>query len=396
MYSWYEMIKVIVVVRLLCIEAAPIPTVEGTGRLCEVMMIHARWFTLFLLGIGVATLGKAETIHLKNGDQLNGSFQQMTSDTVTFKADIVGVVTIPASNIVSFKSENPVLVVLKNQQSETGVLLLQQGQWQVISGTQTIPLKEADILAIYAGKQYNAAEIKGPAKPWLGWKGTGNVGYSLQDSTQRSTSFVAGIAASRDVPDLPGLPLRRQTVFGFSAAFLSVTAPPATTTSNNTLSASLLENLFFDGNQSNFVFLEAELDHIQPLQLYLRQTYGGGIGRDIIRNPRTVFSVRGGLTYVRSRFNVPPITNGMEALASEKLTLTLLKHLSLNHEFDFYPSLTSGGDYRFDTATTLNSPISHRLSFQLGFIDHYLSAPPLIVGVKKNDVILSAGLGFTF
>src|SRR5579872_7190648 len=181
------------------------------------MMIHVRWFTLVLLGFTVATLGKAETIHLKNGDQLNGSFQQMTSDTVTFKEDIVGVVTIPASNIVSFKSENSVLVVLKNQQTESGILLLQQGQWQIISGTRTIPLNEADILAIYSGKQYNAAEVKGPAKPWLGWKGTGNVGYSLQDSTQRSTSFVAGIGANRDVPDLPGLPLRRQTVFAFSA-----------------------------------------------------------------------------------------------------------------------------------------------------------------------------------
>ena len=126
----------------------------------------------------------------------------------------------------------------------------------------------------------------------------------------------------------------------------------------------------------------------------MRQTYGGGLGRDLIRHTGFTLSIQGGATYVRTRFDTGELRNEMEALAGEKVALTLLKRLSINHEFDFYPSLTSTGVYRFNSITALGDPISKRFSFNISLNDQFLSRP--VPGTQSNVLILSTGLGVNF
>ena len=173
-------------------------------------------------------------------------------------------------------------------------------------------------------------------------------------------------------------------------------------TSANTLSSDFRQDFFFSHNRHNFMFVEAQLDHIEPQNLQLRQTYGGGYGRDVIQTAKVTLSLRAGTTFVREHF-LPSaasqtggilLRNSAEALVAEKFSLSIFKHFDFNHELDVYPSLTSTGNYRFDTVTTISTPLSRRLSFQTGFTDHYLSAP--LPGTAKNDLIFSMGVGFKF
>ena len=60
----------------------------------------------------------------------------------------------------------------------------------------------------------------------------------------------------------------------------------------------------------------------------------------------------------------------------------------------FYPDLTNTGEYRgafaFGTVTKLNK----WLGWQNSFGDLYVSSPPQ--GKKKNDILFSTGLNFSF
>lgn len=356
-------------------------------------MRHAR-LGLILFLLSTATLARAEVIQLKKGDRLNGTFQQLLNGNIIFKTDDLGTLTIPVSNVASFTSPTTVVVILKNGKTESGTFsLTEAGAWQLQTAAGTTTLQAADVVAVYPSEVYDKENPKGPRMPWQDWKGLGALGYVLQQSSQHSRSLSINFTSSRVEPKLPGLPPHQSTIFSFNMAFATLTQS-GVTTSANTLTSILRQNFFFGGDASNYFFLQGEWDHIQPQELTLRQTYGGGLGRDLIRRPSFTLSVEGGLTYVRSDFTTGELRNEMEALAGEKIRWIVFKHLNINHAFAVYPSLTSTGDYRFNSITSLDAPISSRLSFNISLTDQYLNRP--IPGTEANVLILSTGLGVNF
>lgn len=350
---------------------------------------------LALLFLCTATLGWAEEIHLKDGNTVNGTFQRLQGGNILFKTGSMGTLTIPAANIASFTAESKVVVILKSGKTAEGIFsLAKSGAWQLQTTTGVTTLQPGDVLAVYPVDVYMKENPEGRRKPWQDWKGAGSLGYVVQESSQHSASFSTGFNSDRTEPRLEGLPPRGRSSVSFNMAFINLTNAAGVKTSDNTLNSFLRQDFFFGGNATNFVFVEGAFDHIESQQLSLRQTYGGGLGRDVIRRPHFTLSVRGGLTYVRTSFETGELRNDMEALAGEKVLLTIFKHLNFNHEFDIYPNLTSAGDYRFDTITTLSVPIYHRFSFQISLTDNFLSNP--IPGTEHNNLIMSTGLGINF
>jgi hypothetical protein len=352
-------------------------------------------FVLALLFLCTASLAWGEEMHLKDGNVIKGSFQRLEGGNILFKTSSMGTLTVPVANVESFTSESKVVVVLKSGKIAEGTFsVTKTGGWQLQTATGVATLQPGDVLAAYPTDTYMKQNPSGRRAPWRDWKGSGSLGYVVQESSQHSASFSTGFNAARTEPKLEGLPPRRRSSLSFNMAFINLTNAAGVKTSDNTLNSFARQDFFFGGEASNFLFVEGAFDHIESQQLSLRQTYGGGLGRDLIRRPRFTMSIRGGLTYVRTSFETGELRNDMEALAGEKVTLTIFKHLNLNHAFDVYPNLTSAGNYRFDTITTLSLPIYHRFSFQISLTDNFLSNP--IPGTERNNLIMSTGLGINF
>lgn len=349
---------------------------------------------MMILVLGATVLGRADVIHLKDGDRLSGTFQRLLGDKIVFKTENLGTLTIPTAQIVSFTSQTPVVVIFKDGKTESGTFSLsEKGPWRLQSASGNIALTAGKVAAVYPAAVYNKQIRNARHMPWQDWKGQGALGYVLQQSSQNSKSLSINFTSSRVEPTLPGMPVRRATHFSFNMAYATVTQSGVTTKAN-TLTSVLRQDFFIGGDSSNYLFVQGEWDHILPQELTLRQTYGGGIGRNLIQRPNFTFAVQGGATYVRTSFETGELRNEMEALAGESVSLTLLKHLSISHEFDIYPSLTSAGDYRFNSLTALNAPISKRFSFNISLNDQFLSRP--VPGTQQNIVILSTGLGVNF
>jgi putative salt-induced outer membrane protein YdiY len=349
---------------------------------------------LILLVLGIAPLSRAATLHLKDGNVLTGDFQRLVGGKIVFKTNSMGALTIPTDKIADFTSGSTVVVVLKSGKRSDGIFSVNEaGAWQLQSDTGTTILPAGDVLAVYPFDVFMKENPSGSRQPWQDWKGEGALGYVLQQSSQTSRSLSINFASSRIEPTLAGLPPLRATHFGFNMAFATVTQSGVTTRAN-TLTSVLRQDFFIGGSARNYLFAQGQWDHIQPQELRLRQTYGGGMGRDLVRRSNFTFSIQGGLTYVRTRFDTGELRSEMEALAGERFALTVLKHLTISHGFEVYPGLTSAGDYRFNSVTALDAPISQRFSFNISLNDQFLSRP--VAGTQGNVLILSTGLGIKF
>jgi putative salt-induced outer membrane protein YdiY len=284
-----------------------------------------------------------------------------------------------------------VAVVEKSHQTVEGQLALQSsGNWQVTANGQAQTIAASDVDLIMPAEAYAKTEAS-TVNPLKEWKGTASLGYSLQRGNQSTNNFTTTINAVRERPAEPIFEPHWRTNFDLTT-LESNNEQDNVFVISHTLSTDVRPQYLFTAD--NFVFGLVQFDHISTQGLYWRQTYGGGYGHDVIKNSRTTFSILGGATFVHEKFFGGTWDQAAEALIGEKLGYQISKRVRLDHDVNFYPNLSYGGQYRFDTSTTISAKLAGKFSLNSGMIDLYLSNPP--VGNKKNDVTFTTGVGYTF
>jgi putative salt-induced outer membrane protein YdiY len=347
-------------------------------------------FTLLALAL-FAGATRADVVTLKNGDRVTGAFVTVKDAKLQLKSDILGDLAIPVGQITSFAAGKPVVIVAKNQSPVKGQLeLAPSGDWQITANGKPQTVAAASVELIMPADAYDAL-TNHTAKPWQDWKGNSTLGYSLQRGDQDTTNFAASVNAVRERPATPIFSKHFRTDFTLTT-ILSTATQGLDSVASKTISTNLREDYLF--SPANFVFGFAQLDHVGAQGLYLRQTAGGGYGRTLINTSRANFSVLGGITYVHEKFFTGVHDQAPAALIGEKLGLQISKRVRLDHDLNFYPNLTSGGQYRFDTSTTLTANLSKRFSLNTGFTDLYLSNPA--AGSQKNNIAFTTGIGYAF
>jgi putative salt-induced outer membrane protein YdiY len=342
---------------------------------------------------------RASVVTLKSGERVAGTWVSVQNGNLTFKSDTLGTLTIPVAKIKSFAPSKPAVIVRTNRTTARGQLeLLPSGNWKVTQNgsVQTVPGSKVDV--IMPESQYTSL-VNHKATPWQDWKGNANFGYNLQRGNQQSNVVSFNVAATRERPEAPIFERHFRTDYSLVMLYSTV-KQNGSSISANTLTTSLTEDYLITA--TNFFFISGELDHIEPESVYLRQTYGGGFGHDIVHSSRTTFSVLGGLTFVNQKLYTvppstapaPPATQSAQALIGEKLDLSLTKRMRLTHFLNFYPNLTNTGQYYFDTTTSLAMTLASRFTANINFVDEYLSTP--LVGSRKNNVALTLGFGLNF
>lgn len=345
----------------------------------------------FFVLMGASASAFADTVTLKNGDRVTGTLVTVKGGTLTLKSDILGVLTIPMDKVATYSVEKQVAVIIKGREPMEGTLELSpSGDWSLKEKdkTETIPIAKVD--TIMPASDYEKLVVATP-HVWQAWKGLASLGESIQHGNQETNTFTTTVSATRERPAAPIFQTHTRANFNFTT-LLSHASQDGTDVTSHTLSSNLREDLLF--TPTNFVFGLAQIDHISTEGLYLRQTYGGGFGRDVIKNSRTTFSVIGGLTAQHEKFFTGLSDETLNGLVGETLGRQINKRTRLDHSLIFYPNFTNTGQYRFDTTTTLSVKLFNKFSFTANAIDLYLSNPP--AGNEKNNITLSLGIGYTF
>jgi putative salt-induced outer membrane protein YdiY len=354
--------------------------------------------TSFLALICLASFGRADVAILKNGDRVTGDLVMIKGGALQLKTATLGVISIPMAQVASYSVEKPVAVVIKGQEPVYGTLkLLPSGEWQVKTTNgqaQTIAAAKPELIM----PQEDYEKVEQPPAVWQAWKGAASLGYSLQNGNQETNTLTTSITATRERPDTPIFEPHWRTHFDFTTLFSHAEqkslTPPHTITStvtSRTLTADLRQDYLFSA--ANFAFVFGQANHVSTQDLYLQQTYGGGVGRDVVKNARTTFSVLGGLTYVQEKFFNGLNTRTAQVLVGEALGEQFTKRLRLDHYLHFYPDVIHGGQYRFDTSAVLSFKLTTKLLVNASVIDLYLSNPP---AGEKNNITFSTGIGYSF
>ena len=360
-----------------------------------------RKFELFTLTVflGLSVSSFADQITLKNGDRFTGTVVKGDGKTVVLHTDAAGDITIQFSAIQDIKTDKELHVSLKGGKTAVGPVTTADGKIDIASTTGTVEVVREDVTLIRNDAEQTAYEKS--LHPGLehGWTGGANVGFSVaRGNSETENLALAFNAVHASLND-------KITLYATSINTQNNLATPSTVASLET------GGLRYDRNVNPKLFAFGAADFMANALQYLdlRGVYSGGFGWHAIKSDPTTLNILGGGNYTHETYSngapVPMtspvvyqsygVTNRFAALTlGEELAQKLGKRTVMTQNFYFYPNLQQTGEYRgtfnFGTVTK----ISKWLGWQNQFGDIYVSNPP--IGAKKNDVLFTTGLNFSF
>ena len=353
--------------------------------------------TVVLFLASVALAADVDKVTLKNGDRFSGAIVSGDGKTLLLKTEFAGDVTIEWDAVTAIESSENLNLTLKDGQRLSGKVSTTDGKFVVAgAGATSAPADKDSIVAVRNDVEQKTfdTETEKMAHPKFNyfWSGLLDTGLALTSGNSSTLSYTLATTAVRETPR------DKLTVYSTYVYANDNSTPPSRTTAND-----FRGGVRGDLNVSPrvFVFALADFETNQLQHLNLRQVYGGGFGYHVIKNDNTTFDVFGGASYDRDSFGqyflLNPITffpgqrtNSAEILVGEELHTKIAARTTIGERFVFYPNMSNLGQYRYQFNATSATIIKKWFSWQVTFIDGYLSNPPF--GIKSNDLLLSTGL----
>ena len=327
----------------------------------------------------------ADHVLLTNGDSLTGTIVKKDGDTLTFKSDLLGVVSMPWKAVKSITSESEVSVVLPGGETVKGKLSTAGDQLQVAAAPapKTAPL--AAITAVRdAGEQHNFERLLHPGMLEL-WSGNFDIGFATATGNARSenltTAFTAGRSTRSD----------KITLY-FNQVYSTARANNVT----STIASAVRGGWKYNRNLSRRMFLSTfnDYEHDRFQNLSIRFVAGGGAGFKAVKTERTQLDFDAGVDYQRENFMNSVNRNSAEANYGDNLLFKVSKVTQITQSARMFTNLTDTGAYRvnFDLGTT--TVLKKWLGWHLTVSDRFLSNP--VQGRQRNDLLISTGFRLTF
>ncbi|MGC2257890.1 MAG: DUF481 domain-containing protein [Candidatus Sulfotelmatobacter sp.] len=351
--------------------------------------------------LGLASAVFADQITLKNGDHLTGTVVKSDGKTLVLHTDYAGDVTVQFDAITRLSTDKELHVTTADKKTVVGPVTTSDGKIEVATaagGTVEIPPTKVVLMRNDAEQQaYDTSMHPGLLH---GWNGGVNVGFSLARGNSEATNLALAINAVHPTEN------DKTTIYLTSLDTNNQLATPSTVADLITAGIRYDHNL----DPRLFAFVAADFMSNALQDLDLRGMYGGGLGAHVIKSDKTMLDVLAGLNYTHETYSngavvtpvtIPPaytsygVTNRFLALTlGDQLVVKAGKSTVVTQTFNFYPNLSDTGEYQgeFDLGTV--TKISKRFGWQNQFSDIYVSNPP--VGTKKNDLIFTTGLNFSF
>lgn len=338
----------------------------------------------------VSTNGWADQIVMKNGDKVTGSVVKKDAKTVTIKTDNFGIVTLDWEKVTSVIVDTPINVVLSDGKTVHGTIATAGENVEVTAAGAKQSVPATEIVTLRNGAEQTAYERM--LKPHFRdlWIFAGNIGLAGTSGNAKTTSFITPISGSR-VTNTD----KTTIYFNFikaSADVNGISSPTAQAVRggwayNRNLKPRLFVNTFND----------YEYDKFQSLDL--RAVFGGGLGYIAWKAERGRLDLLGGGDYNREKFDpgkpkIPEIRNSAEAYWGDDFTYKLSSRASLYQNYRMFNNLSNSGNYRQNFDAGISAKLTKFLTWNAAFGDRFLSNPS--PGRKKNDILYTTGLGFTF
>lgn len=364
-------------------------------------MLRKTAFIALIAFLGLASAVFADQITLKNGDHLSGTVVKSDGKTLVLHTDYAGDVTVQFDAITQLTTDKELHVTTADKKTIVGPVTTSDGKIEVATkAAGTVEVAPAKVVLMRNDAEQETYDKSLHPGLLHGWNGGVSVGFSLARGNSEATNLALAINAVHPTEN------DATTIYLTSLDTNNQLATPSTVADLITAGIRYDHNL----NPRLFAFVAADFMSNALQDLDLRGMYGGGLGVHAIKSDNTTLDLLAGLNYTHETYSngtvlTPPtvpltyssygVTNRFLALTlGDQLMLKAGKSTVVTQKFDFYPNLSETGEYQgeFDLGTV--TKIGKRLGWQNQFSDIYVSNPP--IGTKKNDLILTTGLNFSF
>ncbi len=336
---------------------------------------------LCLLGSNIVC--SAEQVTLKNGDRLTGAIVSMDGKKLVVHTSYAGDVPIDWAEVSQFSSDKPLVITRTDKQVLSGTVATEGQDVMITTAQGQQKLTLADVSAMRSPTDQAAYEKSLHPGMLEGWTGGGSFGFALARGNSETTNLALGFDATRKTA---------KDAWVVDAASVYSTDEKASTTSANSFQGLIR----YDHNLTKRLFAYGAFaggyDELQNLNY--RITPNGGLGFHAIASDRTTLDLLGGFGYTRESYTTGLTNNLFTATLGDEFAYKLFKSTSLVQNLYYLPALNNTSIYHitgnFGVATKINGWLTSNLNFN----DRYNSAP--VLGNKNNDVLFTAGLGFTF
>jgi putative salt-induced outer membrane protein YdiY len=355
------------------------------------MYFTRRFFTIAVLIVFVSCpRAFADQVGLKNGDRLSGTIVKSDGKTLVMKTEFAGDVSIQWDAVTAIDSSQALHLGLKDGQTVVGAVTTSDGKFSVATkDAGTVSTSKEAVATVRNDAEAKAydAEIDRLRNPHLTdfWSGMVDTGLSLTRGNSATLNYSLAAKAVRSTAR------DKITVYSTAIYAKDSTAGPSVTTAH-AIRGGVRADINVSARTFVFGFTDFEYDQFQKLNL--RNVIGGGFGYHVIKTERSTFDVFGGGSYNQEFFSTGLTRKTGEVLAGEEFDAKLSGRTTLSERFAFYPNLSNRGQYRFTFDTTAATKLKAWLSWQAGFSNRFLSDP--VPGTKKNDLLLTTGVRFTF
>lgn len=330
-----------------------------------------------------------DVLTFTNGDQLTGKVVSETGGVVMFQSDMAG----KADGSVGRPAPQVPVGTISYSNDEISV---SEGAGEV----KDVPAKDAAY--VVDGTDFQNAMQHEPSY-LQGWHGGATVGASLVQATQTSRTFTGAVGLVRTAPDVNWLAPRNKTILDASAAYSSLTQPavgttPASSAKTNILHGDVEHDWFL--TPRFYALVDASADHNLGSGLKIQQTYGGGAGYAVIRQPVQTLDVKADVHYSRQEFY--PAGLGLTGLELNLIGINvgeicmrkLVHGMVFNESALVQPAFNHPSAFTAQFVAGLLFPAYKNFGFSLGMQDNYINNPP--TGYKNNTFLFTAGLNYTF
>jgi putative salt-induced outer membrane protein YdiY len=331
----------------------------------------------------------ADQVTLKNGDRLTGQIKEV--DKGVLQVDYFQhSIEIPWEEVASLESAGKLHLLLKDGQVVVGTVKPSTTGLDVTTeGTGTVAVTMESIQALRSPEEQVAydAELERLRNPGLLdlWSGFLDTGLATTQGNAETTTFNVSLNTARTSP-------RDKITVGITSLYARSNTTGISLTTANAIRGGIRYDVNIRPRLFGFGSTDLEYDQFQGLDL--RFVPAAGMGFHWVKTDRSRFDVFAGGALNRE-FYIDDInrTSG-ELVLGEELFYQLAKAVHLEHKLVFYPNLSDTGEYRTNFDNALVTRLSHWLSWQLALSDRLISNP--IPGKKKNDLLFTTGLRFTF
>ena len=320
-----------------------------------------------------------DAVAFKNGDRVTGKILGANADSVSFRGNVTGDLTLAWADIdhLTVGSGFSLHLTAKATALPAGSTIATVGNdsLKIVGTGAPFVIKRADLEATTT-----PSDEKGISAVSSGWGGSLQSQNNLIHSTQKQVQLGATLHATH-LTDSQTKFAHQMSTINLQANYSDSAKPSASPVITSLYAGGLQHNVYLTDKGSTYAYGLAGAYHNSSLGLDVEQEYGGGLGWKG-RHNRQLYGLLGDLRYMHEdlasgtpgfgspalgasenyEFRFPWPKKGPPATFSERILFTL--------PFNETHALLNRG------LTQLNIPVNTRLSFGVLFIDDYLRNAP--------------------